>query len=403
MGATSRRAQGLDDALEIAAASSSRSRPPSARSTRGARGPADVRRSSARGPTGVELAGALGEICARHTARKDFRHIDPPQARVVLVEGTARVLAAYRRDAVGRGRAISSRKLRRRGPHRHRGDGHRRRRRERRRRADRRAHGALGGRRRGLAARRDAGRAARPRGPRRRRARPDASPGIPRSSSSATWPLVQRTRRAAARRRARSRSRWAITPPHNIAPQHRAASRASRSTIRQGDHGDDRPRGRPSRRLGRIGLTRLDRLGLAWLFIHIFFLIGFRNRLVVFLDWISVLMSCRSTARAAKSPGATSRRPGWRLDRAPVLRQRHQRESVPVEVVVEIEDLGKAGAGPRALAPGAVASSWLLEQVANAAPDRRCCGPRRRRSGPAGPRRSGWASRRPRPAWLGSS
>lgn len=46
------------------------------------------------GPTGVELAGALIEI-ARHALAKDFRHIDPAEARVLLLEGTPRVLPAY--------------------------------------------------------------------------------------------------------------------------------------------------------------------------------------------------------------------------------------------------------------------------------------------------------------------
>ncbi len=46
------------------------------------------------GPTGVELAGALGEI-GLHTLAHDFRSIDPTQVRVVLYEGGERVLAAY--------------------------------------------------------------------------------------------------------------------------------------------------------------------------------------------------------------------------------------------------------------------------------------------------------------------
>ncbi len=46
------------------------------------------------GPTGVELAGALGEI-GLHTLAHDFRSIDPTQVRVVLFEGGDRVLAAY--------------------------------------------------------------------------------------------------------------------------------------------------------------------------------------------------------------------------------------------------------------------------------------------------------------------
>lgn len=43
------------------------------------------------GPTGVELAGAFAEL-ARHVLRKDFRHIDSSQARVILLEGSDRVL-----------------------------------------------------------------------------------------------------------------------------------------------------------------------------------------------------------------------------------------------------------------------------------------------------------------------
>ena len=46
------------------------------------------------GPTGVELAGALGEI-ARHTLRREFRAIDPSHARILLVEGGPRVLPTY--------------------------------------------------------------------------------------------------------------------------------------------------------------------------------------------------------------------------------------------------------------------------------------------------------------------
>src|SRR5688572_4825323 len=49
------------------------------------------------GATGVELAGTFAEI-ARHTLRGEFRRIDPHSARVVLVEGTERVLPAYPAD-----------------------------------------------------------------------------------------------------------------------------------------------------------------------------------------------------------------------------------------------------------------------------------------------------------------
>jgi NADH:ubiquinone reductase (H+-translocating) len=46
------------------------------------------------GPTGVELAGAICDI-TRLYMRRDFRHIDPAKARVLLIEGSPRVLATY--------------------------------------------------------------------------------------------------------------------------------------------------------------------------------------------------------------------------------------------------------------------------------------------------------------------
>lgn len=45
------------------------------------------------GPTGAELAGALAEISRRVLAR-DFRRVDPKRARIILIEGTPRVLPA---------------------------------------------------------------------------------------------------------------------------------------------------------------------------------------------------------------------------------------------------------------------------------------------------------------------
>ncbi len=46
------------------------------------------------GPTGVELAGALAEL-SRYTVARDFRAIDPKRARVVLVEAGGRLLTAF--------------------------------------------------------------------------------------------------------------------------------------------------------------------------------------------------------------------------------------------------------------------------------------------------------------------
>lgn len=49
------------------------------------------------GPTGVELAGAFSEL-ARHVLARDFRRIDPTSARIILIEGSPHLLAAYTED-----------------------------------------------------------------------------------------------------------------------------------------------------------------------------------------------------------------------------------------------------------------------------------------------------------------
>lgn len=56
------------------------------------------------GPTGVELAGSLGEI-ARDTLKRNFRAIDPADARIILVEAMDRVLPTF-----PPGRSASARK-----------------------------------------------------------------------------------------------------------------------------------------------------------------------------------------------------------------------------------------------------------------------------------------------------
>ena len=43
------------------------------------------------GPTGVEMAGAISEV-ARQSLAKDFRHIDPTAARIVLIEAGPRIM-----------------------------------------------------------------------------------------------------------------------------------------------------------------------------------------------------------------------------------------------------------------------------------------------------------------------
>jgi NADH:ubiquinone reductase (H+-translocating) len=49
------------------------------------------------GPTGVELAGAISDIAKLYMS-KDFRHIDPSMAQVLILEGSPNILAAYPAD-----------------------------------------------------------------------------------------------------------------------------------------------------------------------------------------------------------------------------------------------------------------------------------------------------------------
>ena len=49
------------------------------------------------GPTGVEMAGAMAEV-ARRSMQREFRRIDPSASRVLLLEGGARILPAYGAD-----------------------------------------------------------------------------------------------------------------------------------------------------------------------------------------------------------------------------------------------------------------------------------------------------------------
>jgi NADH dehydrogenase len=59
------------------------------------------------GATGLELAGALAEI-ARETLRHDFRHINPSEARIILLDGAPRVLTAYPEDLSGKAEKLVS-------------------------------------------------------------------------------------------------------------------------------------------------------------------------------------------------------------------------------------------------------------------------------------------------------
>ena len=116
------------------------------------------------GPTGVEMAGSVAEL-ARHALARDFRHIDPRQARILLVEAGPRLLSSFPQSLAEYART-RAREARRHRDARSAGREHRCGRRDGRRQDDQRRHGDLGRRHRGRARREDARRAARPRRPR---------------------------------------------------------------------------------------------------------------------------------------------------------------------------------------------------------------------------------------------
>jgi NADH dehydrogenase len=60
------------------------------------------------GPTGVELAGAISDIAQQYMTH-DFRHIDPRKSRVLLLDGGPRILAAYPEDLSAKAEKILTR------------------------------------------------------------------------------------------------------------------------------------------------------------------------------------------------------------------------------------------------------------------------------------------------------
>lgn len=58
------------------------------------------------GPTGVEMAGAFAEVAGHTLTGGDFRSIDPAAARVLLLEGGPRLLPAYPKDLSERARGM---------------------------------------------------------------------------------------------------------------------------------------------------------------------------------------------------------------------------------------------------------------------------------------------------------
>ena len=230
------------------------------------------------GPTGVELAGALSEI-ARHALARDFRHIDPKRRTSSSSKG--RPGSCPRTTTTSRRRPVSNWSGWASSQHRPDGDGHRRPWGVPRPRADRGADGALGGGGRGLPPGEDPGRPARSRRPRPGRARPDD----PRPSRGL------RHRRPGPLRAGR-----ALVPgvapaaiqeaQHAVANIVRTLEDQPRLPFRYRDKGSLATIGRAA---GVADLHVVKLSGwvawVAWLFVHIFFLIGFRNRFIVLFGW----------------------------------------------------------------------------------------------------------------------
>jgi len=248
------------------------------------------------GPNGVEMAGTLAEI-ARHTLRGEFRHIDPARARIVLVEAADRVLPPYTPDLSDKARQqledLGVRVLT--GTTVTGVD----------------ARGVQLGRER-IAARTivwAAGVAASPLGRSlglpvdragRVKVEPDLSvPGHPEVFVTGDLALVVQDGRPVpgvapaanqmGRHAARNVLRALEGQPH--APFH-YVDKGSLATI--------------GRRAGVAHIGRLKLWGapawLAWLGIHIFFLIGFRNRIVVMFDWALAYVTYQRHARLLFGP-----------------------------------------------------------------------------------------------------
>jgi NADH dehydrogenase len=248
------------------------------------------------GPTGVEMAGTLAEI-ARHTLRGEFRRIDPARARVILVEGTDRVLPPYspklsdkaQRQLEGLGVAVFTKKMV----------------------TGLDATGVWLGEER-IAARTivwAAGVAASPIGrglgvPVDRAGRVKVAPDLTVPGHKEVFvvgdlALVEQDGRPVP----------GVAPAANQMGAHaarnviRAVEGQPLSAFRYVDKGSLATIGR---RAGVAAIGRLQLWGapawLAWLAIHIFFLIGFRNRIVVMLDWALAYLTYQRHARLLLGP-----------------------------------------------------------------------------------------------------
>lgn len=243
------------------------------------------------GPTGAELAGALAEI-ARHTLVRDFRSFNPSEARVLLLEGAERILPGYPPDLS----AAAQRQLERLGV-------------EVRTRARVTAIDAegvtIGDER--LAARTvlwAAGIAASPLGKTLgavldRSGRVEVGPDLTLPGHAEVFVVGDLARVVQDGKAVPGVAPAAVQQGRHAAQNIRRSLRGQAyRPFRYRDRGSMATLGRRAAVavIGRLHLSGLS-AWLAWLLIHILFLIGFRNRLVVMLEWAKSYLTFQRSAR----------------------------------------------------------------------------------------------------------
>lgn len=274
------------------------------------------------GPTGVEMAGTLAEI-ARHTLKDEFRRIDPAGAQVLLLEGSDRVLQAFKPalsakaqqqlEQLGVQVRTSARVVH----------------------ID--AEGVEveeGGQRRRIASRTivwAAGVAASPLGrcldvPVDRAGRVIVEPGLTVPGQSNVYVIGDL---AAAQSHEKDGS---LKPAPGVSPAAKQMGRVAAANIvrrlrgeapqafRYTDYGALATIGRKAA-VADVGAFQFSGFlaWLFWLFVHIYFLIGFRNRLVVLMDWAWAYFSFERYARVIAEP-AQDLAPGRGVAQAAVQR-----------------------------------------------------------------------------------
>ena len=270
------------------------------------------------GPTGVEMAGTMSEI-AQHTLSREFRRIDPKRARVILLEGSPRILGAF----VAKQSEIARRQLERLG-------------------VDVRTESKVtaidaegvaydsaksGGSER-IAARTviwAAGVAASPLGAELARSggatldragRVVVAPDLSLPGHPDVWVVGDLAA-------ALSHGPKGTTPVPGVSPAAKQMGRAAAANIvrrlagqstlafRYRDYGNLATVGRKAAivelAVPPFGTLRFSGLAawLFWLFAHIYFLIGFRNRLMVMTDWAWAYFTYQRGARVVAEPAST--------------------------------------------------------------------------------------------------